>query len=81
MITSRRGFVGGVSAAALFTASRSASAQKKYDDGATDKDGVVTLAEFMAQAERNFARCDLNKDGRIDTAECRQALQRKPAER
>ena len=35
-----------------------------------------TLAEFMAQADRNFARCDLNKDGRIDTAECRQALQR-----
>ena len=46
-----------------------------------DKDGVVTLAEFMAQAERNFARCDINKDGRIDTAECRQALQRRPAER
>ena len=45
-----------------------------------DKDGVVTLVEFMAQAERNFARCDLDKDGRIDTAECRQALQRKPSE-
>jgi hypothetical protein len=44
----------------------------------TDKDGVVTLVEFMALGERNFARCDLNKDGRIDTAECRQALQRKP---
>ena len=38
MITSRRGFVGGASAAALFAASRSASAQKKYDDGATDKE-------------------------------------------
>jgi hypothetical protein len=47
----------------------------------TDKDGVVTLAEFMAQAQRNFDRCDLNKDGRIDTAECRQALQRPRAER
>ena len=46
-----------------------------------DKDGVVTLAEFMAQADRNFARCDINKDGRIDTAECRQALQRRPGER
>ena len=46
-----------------------------------DKDGVVTLAEFMAQADRNFARCDLNKDGRIDTAECRQALQRRSTER
>ena len=35
------------------------------------------LAEFMAQADRNFARCDLDKDGRINTAECRQALQRR----
>ena len=46
-----------------------------------DKDGQVTLVEFMAQGDRNFVRCDLNKDGRIDTAECRQALQRKPPER
>ena len=46
-----------------------------------DKDGVVTLVEFMAQADRNFARCDINKDGRIDTAECRQALQRTRADR
>jgi Ca2+-binding EF-hand superfamily protein len=43
----------------------------------TDKDGVVTLMEFIAQGERNFVRCDLDKNGRIDTAECRQALQRK----
>jgi Ca2+-binding EF-hand superfamily protein len=41
-----------------------------------DKDGYVTLTEFMAQADRNFARCDVNKDGRTDSAECRQALQR-----
>jgi hypothetical protein len=41
-----------------------------------DKDGFVSLAEFMAQADRNFVRCDINKDGRTDTAECRQALQR-----
>ena len=33
------------------------------------------------RADRNFARCDLDKNGRIDTAECRQALQRRPAER
>jgi Ca2+-binding EF-hand superfamily protein len=47
----------------------------------TDKDGFVSLAEFMAQAERNFARCDVNKDGKTDTAECRQALQRnRPAQ-
>ena len=49
--------------------------------GVTTDHGVVTLVEFMALGERNFARCDLNKDGRIDTAECRQALQRKPAAR
>lgn len=47
----------------------------------TDKDGFVSLTEFMIQADRNFARCDTDKNGRIDTAECRQALQRKPAER
>jgi Ca2+-binding EF-hand superfamily protein len=45
-----------------------------------DKDGIVSKAEFLAQAERNFTRCDLDKDGRITTAECRQALRRKPAE-
>jgi hypothetical protein len=45
-----------------------------------DKDGFVSKAEFMARAERNFARCDLDKDGRINTAECRQALRRKPAD-
>ena len=42
----------------------------------TDKDGFVSFAEFMVQADRNFARCDVNKDGRTDTNECRQALQR-----
>ncbi len=41
-----------------------------------NKDGVVTLEEFMAQAERNFARCDVDRNGRTDTAECRQALRR-----
>ena len=42
----------------------------------TDKDGSISPSEFMAQADRNFARCDLNKDGRTDATECRQALQR-----
>ena len=46
-----------------------------------DRDGFVSKAEFMAQAERNFARCDLDKDGRINTAECRQALRRQPVDR
>ncbi len=45
-----------------------------------DKDRSVSQAEFLAQVERNFARCDLDKDGRITTAECRQALRRKPAD-
>ena len=36
MRTSRRGFVGGVSALALASVSSSAFAQKKYDDGVTD---------------------------------------------
>jgi hypothetical protein len=35
----------------------------------------------MAQADRNFARCDSDKDGRINTAECRQALRRQPVDR
>ena len=37
-MTSRRGFIGGASAAAVLAGSRAAFAQKKYDDGATDKD-------------------------------------------
>ena len=36
MKTNRRTFVGGLSAAAMLSGSRSAFAQKKYDDGATD---------------------------------------------
>jgi branched-chain amino acid transport system substrate-binding protein len=36
VVTSRRGFVGGASALALFAGSQVAFAQKKYSDGATD---------------------------------------------
>ena len=45
-----------------------------------DNDGFVSKEEFMAQASQNFARCDLNKDDRIDAAECRQALRRRPSQ-
>src|SRR5712664_3746379 len=38
MKTTRRTFVGGLSAAAMLSGSRGAFAQKKYDDGATDKE-------------------------------------------
>ena len=38
MKTNRRTFVGGLSAAVMLSGSRAAFAQKKYDDGATDKE-------------------------------------------
>ena len=38
MVTSRRGFVGGVSALALLSGSSVAFAQKKYDNGASDSE-------------------------------------------
>jgi Ca2+-binding EF-hand superfamily protein len=47
----------------------------------SDRDGAVSKAEFMSQADRNFARCDTDKDARTNTAECRQALRRPTAER
>jgi hypothetical protein len=47
----------------------------------SDRDGAITKAEFMTQADRNFARCDTDKDNRTNTAECRQALRRPTVER
>ena len=47
----------------------------------SDRDGAISKAEFMSQADRNFARCDTDKDGRTNTAECRQALRRPTTER
>ena len=46
----------------------------------SDKDGFVSRPEFFAGADRNFARCDLDRDGRINTAECREALRRPASE-
>jgi hypothetical protein len=45
-----------------------------------DRNGFVSQAEFLTGADRNFARCDLDRDGRINTAECRQALRRPTSE-
>jgi Ca2+-binding EF-hand superfamily protein len=42
----------------------------------SDKDAFVSKAEYMAEGDRRFVRCDANKDGRINTEECRQALRR-----
>lgn len=47
----------------------------------SDRDGTISKAEFMSQADRNFARCDTDKDGRTNTDECRQALRRPTTER
>lgn len=38
-----------------------------------DRDGVITRAEYLAQAGQRFDRIDANRDGRIDAAE-RQAM-------
>ena len=46
----------------------------------TDGNGFIGKPEFLAGAERNFVRCDGDKDGRITSPECRQALRRKPTE-
>lgn len=45
-----------------------------------DRDGFVSKAEFLSGADRNFARCDLDRDGRINSGECRQALRRPASE-
>lgn len=42
----------------------------------TDNDGVITRAEFLAQASARFDRIDANKDGRIDQTE-RQAMHKR----
>ncbi|HYD05854.1 MAG TPA: hypothetical protein VEC60_09010 [Reyranella sp.] len=46
-----------------------------------NRDGVVSQDEFMAQADRNFARCDSDGNSRINRDECRQALRRQPVDR
>lgn len=48
--------------------------------GDTNGDGVVTRAEFLADAGQRFDRMDANKDGKIDAAE-RQAMRGKMGHR
>lgn len=40
----------------------------------TDKDGLISKAEFDAQAMERFARADTNNDGKIDAAEQKAAF-------
>jgi hypothetical protein len=70
----------GTTAATPATERRARRQAAYFDRLDADKDGFVSEAEFMVQAGRNFARCDHDRDGRIDTAECRQALRRKPTQ-
>ena len=52
---------------------RRAAAFKRLD---ADKNGSVTVEEFLAQRQRIFVRCDGNRDGRTNLQEC-DAQQRK----
>jgi hypothetical protein len=45
----------------------------------TDRDGFVSKVEYLAEAERRFIRCDVKKEGRINSDTCRQGMGRQPA--
>lgn len=40
-----------------------------FDALDSNKDGILTKAEYAVQSDRTFAAMDTNKDGKIDTAE------------
>lgn len=42
---------------------------KVFDEADTNRDNVVTKAEFLAKAERHFGMADTNKDGKITREE------------
>lgn len=42
---------------------------KLFNEADTNRDGVVTKAEFLAQAEQQFAKGDANHDGKITREE------------
>ena len=39
----------------------------------TDKDGVISRAEWLAADDTRFDRCDANKDGKLAFGECKMA--------
>src|SRR5689334_12351654 len=73
--TNRRGFLGGVSTAAILSASGAAFGQKKYDDGATDKEikighfcpysGPASAYGVIGQAHQVFWKM-INETGGIN---------------
>ena len=75
MVTSRRGFLGGVSTAAILSASDVAFGQKKYDDGASDTEikighccpysGPASAYGVIGQAHQAFFKA-LNEAGGIN---------------
>lgn len=44
---------------------------KQFSAMDTDKDGFATRTEFLANADRNFAAKDVNKDGKLSASEIR----------
>ncbi len=42
---------------------------KVFDEADTNRDNVVTKAEFLTKAERHFGMADTNKDGKITREE------------
>src|SRR5476649_330319 len=73
--TNRRGFIGGVSSAAILSASSTAFAQKKYDDGASDTEikighccpysGPASAYGVIGQAHQAFWKA-INEAGGIN---------------
>jgi hypothetical protein len=56
-------------AAAAANKGASTGLAKVFDEADTNRDNVVTKAEFMAKAERHFGMADTNKDGKITREE------------
>lgn len=55
------------------TDSRRARAERLLQRLDSDKDGVVSRAEWLAGDDTRFDRCDANKDGKLAFGECKMA--------